>query len=118
MVGVDPSLINPENVESIDVLKDAAATSMYGAQGANGVVIITTKSGKKGQGTVTYNGKVGFGFLNRKLDLLDADEYMEVQRRAYAYSGKVMPHLETPYGTSSTTPRTPPATSSATRTAT
>lgn len=97
VVGVDPSLINPENVESIDVLKDAAATSMYGAQGANGVVIITTKSGKKGQGTVTYNGKVGFGFLNRKLDLLDADEYMEVQRRAYAYSGKVMPHLETPY---------------------
>ena len=79
------------------MLKDAAATSMYGAQGANGVVIITTKSGKKGQGTVTYNGKVGFGFLNRKLDLLDADEYMEVQRRAYAYSGKVMPHLETPY---------------------
>lgn len=40
------------------------------------MVIITTKSGKKGQGTVTYNGKVGFGFLNRKLDLLDADEYM------------------------------------------
>ena len=59
VVGVDPSLINPENVESIDVLKDAAATSMYGAQGANGVVIITTKSGKKGQGTVTYNGKGG-----------------------------------------------------------
>ena len=50
VVGVNPQLINPANVESIDVLKDAAATSMYGAQGANGVVIITTKSGKKGEG--------------------------------------------------------------------
>lgn len=96
VVGVNPQLINPANVESIDVLKDAAATSMYGAQGANGVVIITTKSGKKGEGTVTYNGKVGVSFLNRKVDLLNADEFMEVQRRAYAYSGKVMPHLVTP----------------------
>lgn len=96
VVGVDPSIVNPANVESIDVLKDAAATSMYGAQGANGVVIITTKSGKKGDGMVTYNGKVGVGFLNRKIDLLDADGFMEVQRRAYAYSGKVMPHLEKP----------------------
>ena len=96
VVGVNPQLINPANVESIDVLKDAAATSMYGAQGANGVVIITTKSGRKGEGTVTYNGKVGVGFLNRKVDLLNADEFMEVQRRAYAYSGKVMPHLVTP----------------------
>lgn len=96
VVGVDPALINPANVESIDVLKDAAATSMYGAQGANGVVIITTKSGKKGEGSVTYNGKVGVGFLNRKIDMLNADEFMEVQKRAYAYSGKVMPHLETP----------------------
>lgn len=96
VVGVNPQLINPANVESIDVLKDAAATSMYGAQGANGVVIITTKSGKKGEGTVTYNGKIGVGFLNRKVDLLNADEFMEVQRRAYAYSGKVMPHLVTP----------------------
>lgn len=96
VVGIDPSIINPANVESIDVLKDAAATSMYGAQGANGVVIITTKSGKKGDGFVTYNGKVGVSFLNRKIDVLNADQFMEVQRRAYAYSGKVMPHLETP----------------------
>lgn len=96
VVGIDPSIINPANVESIDVLKDAAATSMYGAQGANGVVIITTKSGKKGDGFVTYNGKVGVNFLNRKIDVLNADQFMEVQRRAYAYSGKVMPHLETP----------------------
>lgn len=96
VVGVDPQIINPANIESIDILKDAAATSMYGAQGANGVVIITTKDGKQGKGSVTYNGKVGVSFLNRKVDLLNADEYMEVQKRAYAYSGKVMPHLMNP----------------------
>ena len=95
--GNGASDLNPDDIESVSVLKGPAATALYGSRAANGAIIITTKSGKKGQGTVTYNGKVGFGFLNRKLDLLDADEYMEVQRRAYAYSGKVMPHLETPY---------------------
>jgi TonB-linked SusC/RagA family outer membrane protein len=96
VVGVDPQIINSENVESIDILKDAAATAMYGSRGSNGVVIITTKGGKKGSGTITYNGKVGVSLLNRKLDLLNADEYMQVQKRAYAYSGKVMPHLINP----------------------
>ncbi|HRU63160.1 MAG TPA: TonB-dependent receptor, partial [Paludibacteraceae bacterium] len=96
VVGVDPSIINPTDIESIDVLKDAAATAMYGAKGANGVVLITTKSGKKDRGTFSYNGKIGVGLLTRKIDVLNAEEYMEVQRRAYAYSGKVMPHLQTP----------------------
>lgn len=96
VVDVDPSLINNNDIESIDILKDAAATAMYGSKGANGVVLITTKSGKSGQGTVTYDGKVGVSILTRKLDLLDADGFMEMQRRAYAYSGNVMPHLTTP----------------------
>lgn len=96
VIGVDPNIINSANVESIDILKDAAATAMYGAQGSNGVVLITTKKGAKGKGTVTYDGKMGFGFMNRQLDMLDADEYMEVQRRSYAYSGQDMPHLLAP----------------------
>ncbi|MGQ8335006.1 TonB-dependent receptor [Sunxiuqinia sp. A32] len=96
VVGVDPQIINASNIESIDVLKDAAATAMYGAQGSNGVVIITTKSGKKDQGTLTYSGKLGVGYLGRKIDVLDADGFMEVQKRAYGYSGKVMPHLINP----------------------
>lgn len=96
IVDIDPSLINPSDIESIDVLKDAAATSMYGAKGANGVIIVTTKAGKKGQGSVTYDGRVGVSMLNRRLDLLDAEGYMELQRRAYAYSGGVMPHLTDP----------------------
>ncbi len=96
VVGVDPQIINSENIESIDILKDAAATAMYGAKGSNGVVIITTKSGKKGTGSINYSGKLGVGFMNRKIDVLNADEFMEVQKKAYAYSGKVMPHLTTP----------------------
>lgn len=96
VVGVDPGIINSANIESIDILKDAAATAMYGAQGSNGVVLITTKKGKKGKGSITYDGNVGFGFMTRELDVLNADEYMEVQRRSYAYSGQVMPHLLTP----------------------
>ena len=55
VVDVDPSLISYADVEKIDVLKDAAATAMYGAKGANGVVMITTKSGRKGEGQVTFN---------------------------------------------------------------
>ena len=96
VVGVNPDIINSANVESIAILKDAAATSIYGAQGSNGVVLITTKKGKKDVGSITYEGKMGFGFLNRRLDLLNADEYLQVQKQAYAYSGKTMPHLTTP----------------------
>lgn len=96
VVGVDPQAINPENVGSIEVLKDAAATAMYGAQGANGVVIVTTKDGGKNKGSVTYTNRVGMGMMNRKIDVLNAAEFMEVQKRAYAYSGKVMPHLINP----------------------
>jgi TonB-linked SusC/RagA family outer membrane protein len=96
IIGVNPDIINSANVESIEILKDAAATAMYGAQGSNGVVLITTKKGEQGKGMITYQGKVGFGLLNRRLDLLNADEYMEIQERAYAYSGKTMPHLTTP----------------------
>lgn len=96
VVGVNPDIINTSNIESINVLKDAAAAAMYGAQGGNGVVIITTKKGQKGAGAVTYDMRLGVGMLNRKMDLLNSDEFMQVQERAYAYSGKTMPHLTTP----------------------
>ena len=96
IVDIDPSLINPSDIESIDVLKDAAATAMYGAKGANGVIIVTTKAGKKGKGSVTYDAKFGVSMLNRRMDLMNSAEYMEMQRRAYAYSGATMPHLTDP----------------------
>ena len=98
VVDVDINLINPNDIESIDVLKDAAATAMYGAKGANGVVLVTTKSGKNGEGTVTYTGTVGVSKLNRIYEEMDPQAYLNVIRQAYAYSGSVFaPYFSTPY---------------------
>jgi iron complex outermembrane receptor protein len=71
------ALINPNDIESIEVLKDAAATSIYGSQGANGVILVTTKGGQEGTVQVDYSGKVSAGVFARKLDLLSAEEYSE-----------------------------------------
>lgn len=69
------SFLNPEDIESIDILKDASSTAIYGARGANGVVIITTKKGKTGEGTITYDGYAGVSQIREKLDLLSASEF-------------------------------------------
>ena len=69
------SRLNPNDIESITVLKDASATAIYGARGANGVVLITTKKGKGGAMSVDYNYQVSASTLAKKLDLLTADEY-------------------------------------------
>lgn len=71
-LGADYSMLNPNDIESITILKDASATSMYGSQGSNGVVLITTKSAKEGEMKVEYNGFVSFDQPFRKLDVLDA----------------------------------------------
>ena len=70
------NFLNPEDIESIDVLKDASATAIYGARGANGVILITTKRGKSGQASMTYSGNVGIGNLARKLDLFGREDYL------------------------------------------
>lgn len=69
------NFINPEDIESIDILKDASATAIYGSRGANGVVIVTTKKGKEGKATVSYSGYTGFSNLPSKYDVLSASEY-------------------------------------------
>ena len=69
------SFLNPEDIESIDILKDASSTAIYGARGANGVVIITTKKGKRGKGTINYNGYAGVSQIREKLDMLTAEEF-------------------------------------------
>jgi TonB-linked SusC/RagA family outer membrane protein len=71
--------ISPQDIESIDVLKDAAATAIYGARGANGVIVITTKSGKAGKPKINYNGFVGVRFLAKKLKVLSPYEYVFYQ---------------------------------------
>ncbi|MDF2382713.1 TonB-dependent receptor [Nostoc ellipsosporum NOK] len=71
------SSINPSDIESIEILKDASATAMYGSRGANGVVLITTKRGKAGKGTVTFETYQGIQTVANKLKLLNAAEYAD-----------------------------------------
>ncbi|MCW3087056.1 MAG: SusC/RagA family TonB-linked outer membrane protein [Sediminibacterium sp.] len=74
--GGDPlNFINPQDIESIDVLKDASATAIYGARGANGVIIITTKRGRAGFSTLGFSTSVGFSSIARKLPVLTATEF-------------------------------------------
>ena len=71
--------INPNDIESIEVLKDASATAIYGARGANGVIIITTKKGKEGPPVITFNASYGVQNVNKKMDMLSAYEYVKYQ---------------------------------------
>ncbi|MFI5129078.1 MAG: SusC/RagA family TonB-linked outer membrane protein, partial [Chitinophagales bacterium] len=74
--GGDPlNFINPQDIESIDVLKDASATAIYGARGANGVILITTKKGKAGVSTLGVNSSVGFSSIARALPVFTGDEF-------------------------------------------
>jgi TonB-linked SusC/RagA family outer membrane protein len=73
------SVISPQDIASVDVLKDASATAIYGARGANGVVIITTKKGRDGKVVVSYSGFGGVRQLSRKLDLMKPSEYVNYQ---------------------------------------
>jgi len=72
----DPlSSMNPQDIESIEILKDASATAIYGARGANGVILITTKDGHRGQTQINYSTSLSIQNRANKLDLLDAEEY-------------------------------------------
>jgi TonB-dependent starch-binding outer membrane protein SusC len=76
--------INPSDIESIDVLKDASAAAIYGARAANGVIIVTTKRGKDGTASVTYDGYVGVGQPWKKLDVLNVNQYVGIQKEIEA----------------------------------
>ncbi|MEO8961904.1 MAG: TonB-dependent receptor [Ginsengibacter sp.] len=69
------NFLNPQDIASIDVLKDASATAIYGARGANGVILITTKRGKSGVGSITYSGTLGVSSIARKLPVFSTDQY-------------------------------------------
>lgn len=72
--------INPNDIESTDVLKDASATAIYGARGANGVIVITTKQGKVGKPQLTYDGSFGISTVTKKLEMMDAYEFVKLQQ--------------------------------------
>lgn len=92
--GID--YLNPGDIESIEVLKDAASAAIYGARAANGVVLITTKSGKEGKLEVSYDGYMGIQNAWRQLSMLNATEYAVIQNEAAAASGLSIP-FEDPY---------------------
>ena len=89
--GVDISMVAPDDIESIDVLRDATATAIYGSKAANGVIIITTKSGSKSERTnVTYNGYVAFDNVLKTLDVASANDirdYVKKNNINYMYDG-------------------------------
>lgn len=79
-VAVSPiSFLSPNDIESIDVLKDASATAIYGSRGANGVILITTKSGKRGLGKISYEGYTSFSKNYKELDVLNLPQYATLQ---------------------------------------
>lgn len=81
-VAVSPiSFLNPNDIESVDVLKDASATAIYGSRGANGVVIITTKSGKKGTGKISYDTYMSTSSVYKKVDLMNLSQYAVYQNK-------------------------------------
>ena len=70
--------INPNDIESIDVLKDAASAAIYGSRAANGVILVTTKQGKEGKIELTYNGAIGWSNVAKRPQLLNAQQYMNI----------------------------------------
>lgn len=75
--GMDISLVAPDDIESIDVLRDATATAIYGSKAANGVIIVTTRKGKEGRTNIDYSGYVAFDNVLKKLDMMTASELRE-----------------------------------------
>lgn len=78
MPGIDPSSLSPDDIETIDILKDASAAAIYGTRAANGVVLITTKKGRAGTIVTKYDVYAGIQRVSRKIDVLNGREYMEV----------------------------------------
>ena len=81
------NLINPADIESIEILKDADATAIYGSRGANGVILITTKKGKAGKTKVGASYAVGFSKATRTMRMLNTKEYLQMRREAFANDG-------------------------------
>lgn len=80
--------LNPNDIQSIEVLKDASATAIYGARGANGVVLVTTKRGSRSGANVSYDNYFSVGVLARKMDVLNSEEFMMIEDQAYRNAQK------------------------------
>lgn len=91
-VGTSIDFLNPNDVESIEILKDASATAIYGTRGANGVIMITTKNGSKGKAQVNFSANYSLQFSNNKIDVADADLFAKAVRES-CRNGSVMTNL-------------------------
>ena len=89
------SYLNPADIESIEVLKDADATAIYGSQAANGALLITTKKGKAGEQRIEFNLQQGWGRVTRKMDLLDRRQYLDMRYEALKNDGISLSSLNT-----------------------
>ena len=81
--------INPDQIESISILKDADATAIYGSRGANGVILITTKRGKNQRTSLDLNANSGAGFITRHMHLLNTPQYLQMRHEAFANDGSL-----------------------------
>ena len=89
VAGGDINSINPNDIESIDVLKDAASAAIYGSRAANGVILVTTKQGKAGKVEITYNGSIGWSNVYKRPQLLNAQQFMTIMDEySFNTSGK------------------------------
>ncbi|WP_048905192.1 TonB-dependent receptor [Pedobacter sp. V48] len=91
VVGVDPNSVNPLDVASVEVLKDASSTAIYGSRGANGVIMITTKRGKKGDATVSYENNMNISELYRHLPTLNSEQFVKIYNESFANGQKFDP---------------------------
>ncbi len=85
------SLINPNDIESIEILKDADATAIYGSRGANGVILITSKKGKEGNTKIDASISQGYSKVGHKVNLLNTNDYLQMRREAYKNDGLPIP---------------------------
>ncbi len=94
--------INPEDIESMEVLKDAGATALYGARASNGVILITTKTGKAGHREINFKAKVGLNYVNNPYEFLGAKDFITALRTAYnttPWANKSSLNTASAYGT-------------------
>lgn len=87
----DIETVNPNDISSMEILKDGAAAAIYGSRAANGVILVTTKNGKKGEMKVDFSSYFTFSNIAKNLDMLNADEYIQVHKQMYTNAGEALP---------------------------
>ncbi|MHA4806741.1 SusC/RagA family TonB-linked outer membrane protein [Flavitalea flava] len=92
VIGVDINTLNPNDIATLEVLKDASSTAIFGARGANGVIIVSTKRGHRGETKVSYEGNTNVVQLTRHLPTLNSDQYVKIFNQSYANGSKFDPN--------------------------